>query len=265
MRDLEDWFVALAAACLAAGWRVAAFTNGSSEDESFLAQLAPRLAALSPAGAASVVPRFADPRALAEFVAGLDLLMAHRLHANIAAYAYGVPQIGFAWDVKLKSFLERVDRADCLATAGRDPVDGVVALAARQLESGVDPARRTAAVGEARDSVAALGQALMDGIARNRRRAAAARPPRASAPRRAERLVIVNDFSVARGGATALALLEAELFARRGLPITFIAGDAADNPDLQQLGVSMVGSGSSGCSRPGSRRRRCVASTIAAR
>ena len=243
MRDHEDWFVALATACLAAGWRVAAFTNGSSEDEGYLARLAPRLAALAPDGAAAVVPRFANPRALAAFVAGLDLVMAHRLHANIAAYAYGVPQIGFAWDVKLKSFLERVDRAACLATAGRDPVDDVVALAARQLETGVDPARRAASIGEARANVAALGEALMEGVALNRRRAAAPRPPRASALRRAERLVIVNDFSVARGGATALALLEAELFARRGLPITFIAGDAGDNPDLERLGVPVVALG----------------------
>lgn len=240
-RDLGDWFVALAAACLAKGWRVAAFTNGGAEDETFLARLAPRFAALASPEAISVVARCANPQAFAAFISGLDLLLAHRLHANIAAYAYGIPQIGFAWDVKLKSFLEQVGRAECLAAAGRDSVEQVVALSAQQLDAGVDHLRHDAIVGEARSDVAALADVLLNAI---QQKAPSARetPPRraATAARSADRLVIVNDFSVARGGATALALLEAELFARRGAPVSFIAGDSGENPELQRLGVDVV-------------------------
>jgi glycosyltransferase involved in cell wall biosynthesis/polysaccharide pyruvyl transferase WcaK-like protein len=245
-RDLEGWLVALAGACLARGWNVAVFTNGSPEDENYLARLRPRLEALAPRGALVVARRFANPAAFARFVSSLDLLMAHRLHANIAAYAYEIPQIGFAWDVKLKSFLEHVGRQACLAKAGRDSVDAVAALAARQLEAGVDPSRRRAVVAEARANVAKLGEAVMNALPVDKRQSAQRRAWRATpsaAPRIPGRLVIVNDFSIARGGATALALLEAELFGRRNMPITFITGDAGGNPDFDSLGVSVVAVG----------------------
>ncbi len=40
-----------------------------------------------------------------------------------------------------------------------------------------------------------------------------------------DRVVVINDASVARGGATALALLSVSLLAARGLPVTFVCGD----------------------------------------
>jgi len=245
-RNLEDWFVALAGACLTKGWNVAAFTNGSPEDEAYLARLRPRLEALEPRGALAVARRCANPTAFARFVSGLDLVMAHRLHANIAAYAYEIPQIGFAWDAKLKSFVEHVGREDCLANARRDSVDAVAAMATRQLEAGVEPLRHRSVVAEARAGVAALGEAVMSALSVDKRQTSQtpARRPVASAALRAPgRLVLVNDFSVARGGATALALLEAELFRRRRVPVTFIAGDAGGNPDFARDGVSVVALG----------------------
>jgi glycosyltransferase involved in cell wall biosynthesis len=39
------------------------------------------------------------------------------------------------------------------------------------------------------------------------------------------RVVILNDFSVARGGATGLALLSARLLSESGIPVTYISGD----------------------------------------
>ena len=40
-----------------------------------------------------------------------------------------------------------------------------------------------------------------------------------------DRLVIINDRSAPVGGASALALLNAELAARAGIPVTFVCGD----------------------------------------
>jgi glycosyltransferase involved in cell wall biosynthesis/polysaccharide pyruvyl transferase WcaK-like protein len=243
---LDDWLVALAGACLAKGWNAALFTNGSPEDEAYLAELRPRLEALKPQGALSIVPRAADPRALAEFVSTVDLLMAHRLHANIAAYSYGIPQIGFSWDVKLKSVLEEIGRGNCLVSAGGDSVDAVVDLAVRQLETGVDRSRLGTVVAETRADIARLGDAILRAARRphGSDEAACVMPTAPAGTRRAaERLVIVNDFSIARGGATALALLETELFRRSGVPLTFIAGDAGGNPDLERWGVEVLAMG----------------------
>ncbi|TAX57032.1 glycosyltransferase [Rhizobium leguminosarum] len=56
-----------------------------------------------------------------------------------------------------------------------------------------------------------------------------------------DRVVIIDDYSVARGGATALAALSAKLFRELDIPVTYICGDDAANVELVALGVSMVG------------------------
>ncbi|TAV90912.1 glycosyltransferase [Rhizobium leguminosarum] len=56
-----------------------------------------------------------------------------------------------------------------------------------------------------------------------------------------DRVVIIDDYSVARGGATALAVLSAKLFRELDIPVTYICGDDAANVELVALGVSMVG------------------------
>lgn len=57
---------------------------------------------------------------------------------------------------------------------------------------------------------------------------------------RIDRLVVINDLSVARGGGTGLALLSVKLFRQLGIPVTYICGDDGVNPDLTALGVEIV-------------------------
>ena len=58
-----------------------------------------------------------------------------------------------------------------------------------------------------------------------------------------DRLVILNDASTARGGATGLALLSARLLRARGVPVTLFCGDAGDNPTLAAAGIEVVAAG----------------------
>jgi glycosyltransferase involved in cell wall biosynthesis len=60
------------------------------------------------------------------------------------------------------------------------------------------------------------------------------------AARAIDRIVIINDLSEAKGGATGLALLAARLLVERGLSVTYICGDDAANIDPQYEGVSFV-------------------------
>lgn len=53
------------------------------------------------------------------------------------------------------------------------------------------------------------------------------------------RIVILNDSSIARGGATGLALLSARLLRARGIPVTYLAGDEGAAEELPLLGVEM--------------------------
>lgn len=55
-----------------------------------------------------------------------------------------------------------------------------------------------------------------------------------------DRLVVLNDVSAARGGATGLALASVRALRARGVPVTFIAGDSGENPELRDLGVEIV-------------------------
>lgn len=139
---LADVYVALAGALAGAGRPLLAFTNGSPEDEAFLDAIAPRLAA---AGAER--RRVNDPAELVALIGGLDALIAHRMHALIAAYSFGVPIHPLAWDTKVDAFAASVGApapvvADAAAvpglvaavrTGGRGDPDAVVAAAARDV------------------------------------------------------------------------------------------------------------------------------------
>jgi polysaccharide pyruvyl transferase WcaK-like protein len=166
---LTAWYRQLLSSCLDRGWRVTIFTNGSPEDDAYLKQAAPAFAERDRDGSITIAPRFRLPAELASFISGLDLLMAHRLHANIAAYSYGVPQVGFSWDAKLKSFLAAVGRSDCICTAGVDTIATAISIATRELHQGVDPIRRLEVLGQARLDVAQLVEALRRAVAAARR------------------------------------------------------------------------------------------------
>ncbi|MFC5446000.1 glycosyltransferase family 4 protein [Rhizobium halophytocola] len=55
-----------------------------------------------------------------------------------------------------------------------------------------------------------------------------------------ERVVVIDDYSVARGGATTLALKSAELLRGLDIPVTYICGDAGAQPRLADAGISVV-------------------------
>ncbi|WP_233464296.1 polysaccharide pyruvyl transferase family protein [Burkholderia arboris] len=160
-----EWYRALVRAGSAYGWRFVVFANGSPEDEAYIDELRPILAEAAGPGRITFAPRAATPADLARLISSFDLLMAHRLHANIAAFSYAVPQIGFAWDVKLESFLSGVGRGHCLCTVGVDSIDAVVGLAARQLGEGIDAHVHRAVLDDACAHVAELAAALRGAVA----------------------------------------------------------------------------------------------------
>ncbi len=55
-----------------------------------------------------------------------------------------------------------------------------------------------------------------------------------------DRVVVLNDVSVARGGATGLALASVRGLRARGVPVTWVTGDAGEAPELRALGVEIV-------------------------
>lgn len=58
-----------------------------------------------------------------------------------------------------------------------------------------------------------------------------------------ERVVVLNDVCIARGGATGLALDSIRALRARGVAVTLICGDNGDNAELRDLGVEIVAIG----------------------
>lgn len=102
---IGKYFQELAQQATTLGYRVHLFTNGSPEDEAFkdalAAELDPEIVNL---------PRPGVPSQLVANIGQCDCIIAHRLHANIVAYALDIPSIGLNWDSKVQSFFELTGR-----------------------------------------------------------------------------------------------------------------------------------------------------------
>lgn len=64
-----------------------------------------------------------------------------------------------------------------------------------------------------------------------------------SCVRQPSRVVVINDASVAKGGATGLAIASIRWFRERDVPVTMIVGDGGANPELMAMGVEIVAAG----------------------
>ena len=157
--ELDAWLVALASDLATSGRRITLFTNGSSEDQAYLERLAPRFQAAI-GSAVSVMPHFETPGDLSRFIGGCQLVIAHRMHACIAAYSYGVPHLGLAWDIKLDSFFASVDRSAFMIDPAVVTSAEAAELARRALIEGIDPKQREAIISEARADVKRAYDAL---------------------------------------------------------------------------------------------------------
>lgn len=155
---LQAWFRAVAEGLLHSGYDVVLFTNGSPEDGSFLRRIAHRLGQRA---GLTIAPDFESPTQLVGCIAGLDALLAHRLHACIAAYSYRIPAVGLAWDRKLRSFFEQTGRGGYVIDPREQSPMAAVQLARRALADPVDRDIHAGLVQRARDGIADLARVLI--------------------------------------------------------------------------------------------------------
>jgi len=107
-----DFYVDLAAALNAKGYEVLAFTNGAPEDDKFLRMSfsKKRLARLNNA-IVEVAERGVKPGDLVATIKRCQGVIAHRLHANIVAYAYQIPHVGLSWNARIDEFFHMTGRS----------------------------------------------------------------------------------------------------------------------------------------------------------
>jgi len=81
------------------------------------------------------------------------VLCAHRMHAIIAAYSFGVPFLALTWDPKLNSFVESVHREAFICDAAMTSVETAVDHLCRTAREGIPAQERKQILGEARSDV----------------------------------------------------------------------------------------------------------------
>ncbi|MCV9967749.1 polysaccharide pyruvyl transferase family protein [Pararhizobium sp. BT-229] len=151
---LENWYLDLVRGLVRKGYHVAIFTNGSPEDVAYLAKLRPQLLAIGRDAVSFPVQR--TPSELCAIISSLDVLVAYRMHAVIAAYSYGVPAVGLAWDRKLQSFMASVNREEFLCDVAQAGAPVAVELACRAVTEGIPDNERKQVLLEAWQGVSQL-------------------------------------------------------------------------------------------------------------
>ncbi|MEO0061572.1 MAG: hypothetical protein RLZZ08_132 [Pseudomonadota bacterium] len=160
--QLEAWLQVTMVELVQRGCRVCVFTNGSPEDRLFRDRVARHMAAHPDV---EFTPDFATPGELARFIAGLDCVLAHRLHACIVAYSYRVPTVGFAWDSKLRAFFQQTARDHFVVDPRETTPMELGDLAFAAMEQGVDAAHHAALLDRATAKIHALAQCLLHAAA----------------------------------------------------------------------------------------------------
>ncbi|RZM36900.1 MAG: polysaccharide pyruvyl transferase family protein, partial [Sphingomonas sp.] len=163
--DMAHWYGGVATALAQAGWTVGLFTNGSPEDRAYLNRNAADWIAAAAPTRITRIADFATPGDLATFISSCDLMVAHRMHACIAAHSFAVPTILLKWDPKLESFAEIAGRSDYFVDPATITPTALAELAARAEQAGVDRAACTALIDAAAGDVAALARALRAAVA----------------------------------------------------------------------------------------------------
>lgn len=164
-----DDYRALLEQMLDAGYRVCLFTNGAQEDQAFARRIlkAPGLAARIDSGDLALAPRPKTPEDLVHIIAATQVILAHRLHACIAAYSLGVPPVGLGWDPKVDGFFQFVGRAEYFANGADLSTQHIASLLEEAARRGIDPAVHAAILDQARDGISHLRDCLRGPHARD--------------------------------------------------------------------------------------------------
>ncbi|PRY25156.1 polysaccharide pyruvyl transferase WcaK-like protein [Aliiruegeria haliotis] len=151
------FFRDLALALLAEGHDLRLFCNGAVEDRAALVRLAgePALAPARRDGRIEVAPVPETPTMLAETIRDLGGVVAHRLHACIVAYSYGLPIVGLGWDAKVASFLEACHCAEHFMPPATRP-EQIATTVTAALDTGIDRQVHVALIAETRAAITGL-------------------------------------------------------------------------------------------------------------
>ena len=161
VRPTPRFYLELCRALVRRGRRPCLFTNGDPEDHEALGHiLAQAQQDTTLRGQVEHAPRPTDERRLVATIGRFGGLVAHRMHATIAAYSLGIPAVGLAWDRKLESFFRSVKRERYFIADPRISPQSVAERVDEACRSGIPEEDRRRAVAAAEEGVSLLADRL---------------------------------------------------------------------------------------------------------
>jgi len=109
--DVLTFWKRLAGALQNQGETIEIFTNGSADDVVFARKV---FEELDDTRNTSLIPQPLTPDELTRKINSFDVVLAHRMHSVITAFACRVPAVSLRWDMKVEAFMNAVNRSDLL-------------------------------------------------------------------------------------------------------------------------------------------------------
>lgn len=128
----------------AGGYQWKFFVNGLKSDYDFALEV---LEAMGRNAEQYLVPRPVESRELAETIASFQGIIACRMHANIIAYALGVPSIGLVWNDKMVFWGKRIGYPQRFLKSHQFQPEQIVRCLAESMEEGVKPCPKSLKAG----------------------------------------------------------------------------------------------------------------------
>lgn len=144
--------------------RVTLFCNGAREDQAFAQRIINSVSKHRAVklGTMDISRRPLLPEDLVRTIQSMDVVLAHRLHACIAAYALGVPHVGLGWDKKVEGFFNSVGRENYFVKDALLPPEQIASMLKTAQIEGIDALRHEAIVAEARAGISNMRRHLVD-------------------------------------------------------------------------------------------------------
>lgn len=139
-QQYDDFWLHLIRLYVSRGLKVTLFTNGAEEDEDYVDQIVSKADAIALTGFRRM-PRPLAPSELVAGIKGLDLMIGHRLHAQIVAFTHGIASIALGWDDKLRSQMDLMGRGEFLLPFASPDASEVLNLGDRALAEAFDGER----------------------------------------------------------------------------------------------------------------------------
>jgi len=145
------------------GQHVVLFCNGAREDQAFAERIRASVASrrVDTSGTLDISLRPEYPGELIRIIQSMDVILAHRLHACIAAYALAIPHVGLDWDRKVEGFFNSVARETYFIKGAPPPKHVALLLKAAQQE-GIEMRRHRDIISEARAGISNMRRRLIE-------------------------------------------------------------------------------------------------------